>query len=111
MNPAAAELAKRAATWLRKQSAQVAVLQEITKVHSMLTLTLSAVRRILKMRPEHEARRTIIREWMSLPQERRQTEEQAAAFATQAAEKHKFTCSGNRNQRITAWLLPRTAKA
>jgi hypothetical protein len=48
---------------------------------------------------------------MSLPREKRQTEEQAAAFATQAAEKHKFTCSGNRNLRIMAWLLPRTAKS
>ena len=63
------------------------------------------------MRPEHEARRTVIREWMSQPRERRQTEEQAAAFATQAAEKHKFTCSGDRCRRIMAWLLPRTAKS
>ena len=63
------------------------------------------------MRPEHDARRTVIREWMSLPRERRQTEEQAAAFATQAAEKHKFTCSGDRYRRIMAWLLPRTAKS
>jgi hypothetical protein len=62
------------------------------------------------MRPEHKARRTVIREWMSLPRERRQTEEQAAAFATQAAEKHKFT-SGDRYRRIMAWLLPRTAKS
>jgi hypothetical protein len=47
----------------------------------------------LKMRPEHEVRR-----------------EQAAALATQATEKHKFTCSGDRHLRIMAWLLPRTAK-
>jgi hypothetical protein len=67
--------------------------------------------KVLKMRPEHEARRTVIREWMSLPRERRQNEEQAAAFATQAAEKHKFTCSGDRYRRIMAWLLPRTAKS
>jgi hypothetical protein len=65
----------------------------------------------LKMRPEHEARRTVIREWMSLPRERRQTEEQAAAFATQATEKHKFTCSGDRYRRIMTWLSPRTAKS
>src|SRR5271165_5286161 len=65
----------------------------------------------LKMRPEHEARRTVIREWMSLPRQSRQTEEQAAAFATQATEKHKFTCSGDRHRRIMAWLLPRLAKS
>jgi hypothetical protein len=29
------------------------------------------------MKPEHEARRKIIREWMSLPKDKRQTEEQA----------------------------------
>jgi hypothetical protein len=33
------------------------------------------------MRPEHEARRKIIREWMSQPKEKRQTKEQAEAFA------------------------------
>jgi len=27
------------------------------------------------MKPEHEARRNIIREWMSLPKDKRQTEE------------------------------------
>jgi hypothetical protein len=63
------------------------------------------------MRPEHEARRTVIREWMSLPRDRRHTEEQAAAFAAEAAEKHEFACSGDRYRRIMAWLLPRTAKS
>jgi hypothetical protein len=63
------------------------------------------------MRPEHEARRTVIREWMSLPRDRRHTEEQAAAFATEVAEKHEFTCSGDRYRRIMAWLLPRIAKS
>jgi hypothetical protein len=29
------------------------------------------------MKPEYEARRKIIREWMSLPKDKRQTEEQA----------------------------------
>src|SRR5260370_831680 len=48
------------------------------------------------MRPEHDARRTLILEWMSLPRERRQTEEQAAAFATQAAAKHTFTSGCDR---------------
>jgi hypothetical protein len=39
------------------------------------------------MSPEHQTRRTVICEWMSPPRERRQAEEQAAAFATRAAEK------------------------
>ena len=33
------------------------------------------------MKPEHEARRKIIREWMSLPKDKRQSEEQAKPFA------------------------------
>jgi hypothetical protein len=62
------------------------------------------------MRPEHNARRTIIREWMSLPRDKRATEEQAAAFAAKAGEKHDFRCSGDRQQRIMTWLLPRIKK-
>ena len=63
------------------------------------------------MRPEHDARRAIIREWMSLPRDKRQTEEQAAAFSMKAIEKHEFRCSGDRHQRVMAWLLPRTGKS
>ena len=55
--------------------------------------------KVVKMRPEHDARRAIIREWMSLPRDKRQTEEQAAAFAIKAIEKHEFRCSGDRQQR------------
>jgi hypothetical protein len=62
------------------------------------------------MKPEHDARRTIIREWMSLPTDKRQTEEQAAAFAIKTLEKHKFRCSGNPHHRIMAWLSPRIGK-
>ena len=67
--------------------------------------------KVAKMRPEHEARRTVIREWMSLPREMRQTEQQAAAFARKTTEKNEFTCSGDRYGRIMSWLLPRTAKS
>ena len=61
----------------------------------------------IDMKPEHDARRKIIREWMSLPGDKRATEEQAMAFAKKAIEKHEFRCSGDRQQRIMAWLLPR----
>jgi hypothetical protein len=47
---------------------------------------------------------------MSLPRDKRQTEEQAAAFALKLLEKHKFRCSGDPHRRIVAWLLPRTGK-
>jgi hypothetical protein len=63
------------------------------------------------MRPENAARRTIIREWMALPSEKRQTSEQAAAFAVTAIEKHDFRCSGDRQLRIVAWLTPRIGRA
>jgi hypothetical protein len=62
------------------------------------------------MRPENRQRRAVIREWMSLPREKRQTGEQAAAFALIASEKHDFPCSGSRQRKITAWLLPRTGR-
>jgi hypothetical protein len=42
-------------------------------------------------------------EWMSLPRQNRQTEEQAAAFATKATEKHEFTCGSDRHRRIMTW--------
>jgi hypothetical protein len=62
------------------------------------------------MRPQHDARRTVIREWMALPRQKRETKEQTAAFATKAAETHDFVCQGDRHARIMTWLLPRTAK-
>jgi hypothetical protein len=56
-------------------------------------------------------RRSVIRQWMSLPHEKRQTEEQAAAFAKKAAQDHELPRS-RRDARgtIMAWLLPRTGK-
>ena len=39
---------------------------------------------------DHEIRRKIIREWMALPKDKRQTEEQVAAFAKKAV-KHQQT--------------------
>ena len=63
------------------------------------------------MRPEHDARRTIIREWMALPRDKRQSPEQAASFAKKAMESHQVPCSGDPYQAIMAWLLPRTGKS
>ena len=63
------------------------------------------------MRPEHDARRTIIREWMSLSPDKRQTKKQVADFAIKALEKHKLRCSGDPHERVMAWLLPRSGKA
>src|SRR5437868_4263411 len=43
------------------------------------------------MKPEHEMRRKIIREWMSLPRDKRQTEEQARPFAKKAMDRMRST--------------------
>ena len=43
---------------------------------------------ILNMKPEHETRRKIIREWMSFPKDKRQTEEQAKLFGKKAMERN-----------------------
>jgi len=61
------------------------------------------------MRPEHEMRRKIIREWTSLPRDKRQTEEQAKPFANKAME--RIPSRGNPYRRVMSWLLPRTGKA
>jgi hypothetical protein len=60
------------------------------------------------MRPEHEARRKILREWMSQPKEKRQTKEQAEAFAKKVME--RVPCSGDPYQRVIGWLVPRIGK-
>jgi hypothetical protein len=56
------------------------------------------------MKPEHEARRKIIREWMSLPKD----EEQAKPFAKKAME--RIPSSGDPYRQIMRWLLPRVGK-
>jgi hypothetical protein len=61
------------------------------------------------MRPEHDARRVIIREWMSLPKENRRTRKQAETFAKKVME--RVPCSGDPCQRIMGWLSPRIAKS
>ena len=64
--------------------------------------------RILSMKPEHETRRKIIREWMSLPKDKRQTEEQAKPFAKKAME--RIPSSGDPYRQIMRWLLPRIGR-
>ena len=60
------------------------------------------------MMPEHATRRKIIREWMALSTEKRQTEEQARPFAKKAME--RIPTSGDPYRQIMGWLLPRTGK-
>ncbi|MDR3465108.1 MAG: hypothetical protein P4M07_04105 [Xanthobacteraceae bacterium] len=57
-------------------------------------------------------RRSIIREWMGLARDNRQTMEQASAFARSAAQRHELP----RRRRspyaiVMGWLSPRTGRA
>jgi hypothetical protein len=69
---------------------------------------------------EHETRRKIIREWMALPKDKRETAEQAAAFATKAVQQNKFHSSRRDPdqkfrrgpfEQVIAWLAPRSGKS
>jgi hypothetical protein len=60
--------------------------------------------------PDHDARRTIIREWMALPKAKRRTKDDALSFATKAAERHTLKGPGDSPERIAGWLLPRIGR-
>ncbi len=63
------------------------------------------------MKAEHGLRRTVIREWMTLPPEKRRTAEQAAAFAAKTVETHGFGAGPDPRARVQTWLAPRLGKA
>jgi hypothetical protein len=64
------------------------------------------------MRPENDLRRKVIREWMSLPRDKRQNQEQAAAFATKVVQTNAIGSHRPDPYKIVmAWLSPRTGKA
>jgi hypothetical protein len=60
------------------------------------------------MKQEHETRRKIIREWMSLPTDKRQTKAQAELFAKKVVE--RIPSSGDPYRQIMMWLMPRIGK-
>jgi hypothetical protein len=56
-------------------------------------------------------RRAVIREWMALPRDKRQTTEQAAGFAERAVHGHTLPRSRRDPQQVMmSWLLPRTGR-
>ena len=56
-------------------------------------------------------RRAVIREWMTLAREKRQSGEQALAFARAAAERHSLPRSRRMpHEVIMGWLRPRTGR-
>ena len=60
------------------------------------------------MKPEHQERRKIIREWMALPQEKRQTEAQVEAFARKMMGRIAFKPAPYRQ--IVSWIQPRAGR-
>jgi hypothetical protein len=60
------------------------------------------------MKPEHSERRKIIREWMALPKDKRQTEAQVDAFARKSMERIAFR--PDPFGQIVSWVLPRAGK-
>jgi hypothetical protein len=59
-----------------------------------------------------DIRREVIREWMALPRDKRQSEEQTADFAAKAVQKHQLPRSRRDPQQVMlAWLLPRTGRS
>ena len=60
---------------------------------------------------KQEIRRAVIREWMALPCDKRQTAEQTASLAVKAMHRHELPRSRNNAcQVMMGWLLPRTGK-
>ena len=63
------------------------------------------------MRPEHDLRRKVIREWMLLPRDKRQNQEQAAAFATKVVQANTIGSHRDDPHKIVmAWLAPRVGR-
>jgi hypothetical protein len=55
---------------------------------------------------EHETRRKIIRQWMALPKDKRQTEEQVATFAKKAAQENEFASAAAAKKPLTGPRFP-----
>jgi hypothetical protein len=63
------------------------------------------------MRPEHDLRRRVIREWMLLPRDKRQSQEQAAAFAAKIVLANTIgSHRADPHAIVMAWLSPRVGK-
>jgi hypothetical protein len=60
--------------------------------------------------PDHEARRTVIREWMALPAKQRASADQASSFVTKAQERHTLKDHGDSAARMLGWILPRVGR-
>jgi hypothetical protein len=72
---------------------------------------LSSQLKEIEMRPENGLRRRVIREWMLLPRDKRQNQEQAAAFAAKLLETNTIgTRRGDPHAIVMAWLSSRIGR-
>jgi len=62
------------------------------------------------MRPDHDLRRRVIREWMLLPRNRRRTIEQAEEFAAKVLGANTLAGRADPHRRVMAWLTARMAR-
>lgn len=65
------------------------------------------------MKKQRQARRKIIRQWIALPRDKRQSVEQIAAFAKTAVQQNESAFVHSRRnpyEKIMAWLLPRAGR-
>jgi hypothetical protein len=60
------------------------------------------------MKPEHQERRKIIREWMALPRDKRRTEAQVEAFARKVMGRIAFRPDPHRQ--VVSWVQPRAGR-
>ena len=63
------------------------------------------------MRPENPLRRKVIREWMSPPREKRQTQEQAAVCTAKMVQTNVIGRRADPYRTVMAWLSPRIGRA
>lgn len=62
------------------------------------------------MRPDHDLRRKVIRQWMLLPRSKRTTEEAETFVAKVLAANTLGPGRDDPHRRVMAWLASRTAK-
>jgi hypothetical protein len=65
------------------------------------------------MKKQRQARRRIIRQWIALPRDKRQSVEQIAAFAKTAVQQNENAFVHSRRdpyEKIMGWLLPRAGR-
>lgn len=59
---------------------------------------------------DEETRKAVVAEWLSLPPDQRETQQQAFTFAIKAKDRHRIRADGDPYQHVMAWLYPHIGK-